>query len=127
MCCRFTLRRDVHAVASELNAYGTGGSVIFEPRYNIAPTQQNPILTADENGRQLSPMIWGIPRSRGAKMVRQINARAEALPTRSSRCAVVTDGFYEWAGAKGSARQLHLFHRGCWPDPAGGPLAVAQG
>ena len=31
-------------------------------------------------------------------MVRQINTRAEALPPRSARCAIISDGFYEWAG-----------------------------
>jgi putative SOS response-associated peptidase YedK len=44
-------------------------------------------------------------------MVRQINTRAEALPPRSARCAIISDGFYEWAGEKGSARQPYFFRR----------------
>ena len=31
-------------------------------------------------------------------MVRQVNTRAEALPPRSARCAIISDGLYEWAG-----------------------------
>jgi putative SOS response-associated peptidase YedK len=111
MCGRFTLRRDIHSVARELRVEQMGGSVIFEPRYNVAPTQQCPILTATDGGRQINPMAWGIPRSRGGRMVRQINARAETFPPRSARCAVISDGFYEWAGAKGSTRQPYFFHR----------------
>ena len=112
MCGRFTLRRDLDSIRRELRVEAAGGSVLYEPRYNIAPTQQSPILINEaDRGRQITPMIWGIPRSRGTRMVRQINARAEALPLRSPRCAVITDGFYEWAGAKGSARQPYWFHR----------------
>jgi putative SOS response-associated peptidase YedK len=44
-------------------------------------------------------------------MVRQINARAESVSERSARCVVISDGFYEWAGAKGPARQPYFFHR----------------
>jgi putative SOS response-associated peptidase YedK len=112
MCGRFTLRRDLDSVCRELHVERAGGSVLFEPRYNIAPTQQTPILINEaDHGRLISPMVWGIPRSHGGRMVRQINARAESLPLGSSRCAVIGDGFYEWTGAKGSARQPFWFHR----------------
>jgi putative SOS response-associated peptidase YedK len=80
MCGRFTLRRDIHSIARELKVGAIGGSVIHEPRYNIAPTQQAPILTADlERGRQIHPMVWGIPRSR--------NGRAGTANQRSRRGA----------------------------------------
>jgi putative SOS response-associated peptidase YedK len=112
MCGRFTLRCHLASLRRELGVEAGGGTVIFEPRFNIAPTQQNPILLNEpEHSRHITPMVWGIPRSRGAIMVRQINARAEAFPPRSARCAVISDGFYEWAGAKGSKRQPYFFHR----------------
>jgi putative SOS response-associated peptidase YedK len=112
MCGRFTLRRELDSIRCELGIEVAAGSVLHEPRYNIAPTQQALIIISEaERGRQITPMVWGIPRSRGARKVRQINARAEALPLRSPRCAVISDGFYEWAGTKGSARQPYFFHR----------------
>jgi putative SOS response-associated peptidase YedK len=112
VCGRFTLRRDSDSIRRELGVESGGGSVIFEPRFNIAPTQQTPILLNEpEHGRHITPMVWGIPRSRGAVMVRQINARAGTFPPRSARCAVISDGFYEWAGTKGSKRQPYFFHR----------------
>ena len=53
----------------------------LQPRYNIAPTQQAPVIRADGDGeRSLKPMRWGLvpPWARdislGAKM---INARSE--------------------------------------------------
>jgi putative SOS response-associated peptidase YedK len=56
-------------------------------------------------------MVWGIPRSRNGRLVRQINARSENVTIRNARCAVISDGFYEWAGEKTSARQPYFFHR----------------
>ena len=53
-------------------------------------------------------MTWGsVPKSRKGLM---INGRAESFPPRAPRCAVITDGFYEWSGPKG-ALQPHWFHR----------------
>jgi putative SOS response-associated peptidase YedK len=115
MCGRFTLRRDLESVYRELRVEAGSGAVLWSPRYNIAPTDQVPILTVAETGhRQLTPMVWGIPRSRNGRMVRQINARAETVSERSHRCAVISDGFYEWAGTK-TNRQPYFFHR---PDDA---------
>jgi putative SOS response-associated peptidase YedK len=113
MCGRFTLRRrDLQAMRRELRAETGGSDILWSPRYNIAPTDQVPILVRRESGaRDLDTMTWGIPRSRNGRMVRQINTRAETIGSRSSRCAVVADGFYEWAGDKGSARQPYFFHR----------------
>jgi putative SOS response-associated peptidase YedK len=113
MCGRFTLRRrDLQSVHRELRVEAGGSNVLWSPRYNIAPTDQVPILIRREKGmRDLTSMVWGIPRSRGGRMVRQINARAETVSERSARCAVISDGFYKWAGAKGPARQPYFFHR----------------
>ena len=57
------------------------------------------------------PMVWGIPRRRNGRMIRQINARSENITVRNARCAVIADGIYEWAGEKTSARQPYFFHR----------------
>jgi putative SOS response-associated peptidase YedK len=112
MCGRFTLRRrDLHLVRGELRAETGGSDVLWSPRYNIAPTDQVPILVRRETGaRDLTTVTWGIPRSRNGRMVRQINARGETIGAGVSRCAVISDGFYEWAGDKSSARQPYFFH-----------------
>jgi putative SOS response-associated peptidase YedK len=113
MCGRYTLRRsELESVKRELRADTGGASYLWQPRYNVAPTDQMPILVRQENGeRNLLPMVWGIPRNRNGRMVRQINARAESVAPRIARCAVVGDGFYEWAGHQGAARQPYFVHR----------------
>ena len=53
-------------------------------------------------------MTWGsVPKGRKGLT---INWRAESFPSRAPRCAVITDGFYEWSGPK-EARQPYWFHR----------------
>jgi putative SOS response-associated peptidase YedK len=76
------------------------------PDYNICPTQQIAVVTADP-GRRLRPMRWGfIPHwydapSDGPLL---INARSETVAEkpafraacRERRCLVPVTGFYEW-------------------------------
>ena len=125
---RYTLRRDYQRVRHELRVETGSGSFIFEPRYNVAPTDAVPILRLNENDeRQLSPMVWGIAtpaRDNKKRLTRHINARAGSLSSnalwraalRETRCVVVSDGFYEWSGAARAAdRQPFFLH---WPDDA---------
>jgi hypothetical protein len=94
-CCvrRYTLSRsELESVKRELAADTGGASYLWQPRYNIAPTDQVPILVRDENGsRTLVPLVWGTPRERNGRTVRQINARAESVSPRIERCAGVGD------------------------------------
>src|SRR4051812_6067567 len=85
-------------------------------RYNIAPTQDVPVVIESRGAHHLQSMRWGlVPRwskdpSVGSKM---INARGESVhekPSfrdafRSRRCLVIADGFYEWkrTGARESS------------------------
>jgi len=78
----------------------------YIPSYNIAPTQNSPILI-DNGKRTIRAMRWGLIPSWakddkfGAKM---INARIETLTEKPSyknllqrnRCIVIADGYYEW-------------------------------
>ncbi len=80
----------------------------YHARYNIAPTQDVPVVASDRRGTRLGLLRWGLvpawadDPSIGARM---INARAESLLDRPAfkeaavarRCLVPADGFYEWA------------------------------
>ena len=106
MCGRYTLTAEGQTVA---DFFGLLEEPDLEPRYNIAPTQQIPVVLEDASseGRTLEMMHWGlIPSwskdpSIGARM---INARAETVSEKPSyrsafkrrRCLIVADGFYEW-------------------------------
>ena len=106
MCGRYTLKAKGQTVA---DLFGLLEEPDLESRYNIAPTQQIPVVLEDgsSDGRTLEMMHWGlIPSwakdpSIGSRM---INARAETVSEKPSyrsafkrrRCLIVADGFYEW-------------------------------
>lgn len=104
MCGRYTLTSPDELVEE----FGLG-ELPFDlvPRYNIAPTQEAPIVVSASNRRELRLFRWGLvppfaTDTRGA--ARLINARAETVDQKRSfreafakrRCLVCADGFYEW-------------------------------
>jgi putative SOS response-associated peptidase YedK len=114
MCGRYELHSSPAALAL---AFALPFPPDIQPRYNIAPTQQVPVVRLNVDGRrELSQLRWGLvpfwakDLSIGNKM---INARGETIatkpgfrdPYREKRCLFPADGFYEWAKLAGSAKQ----------------------
>jgi hypothetical protein len=91
----------------------------YAPRFNVAPTQQIPVLRRTESGPHLGLMRWGLVPpwvdSLG-KRAPLFNAQVETVavkPTfrsiiKNMRCLVPTDGFYEWQAINGK-KQPHYF------------------
>ena len=118
MCGRYTLKSGKDAIAT---LFSLAEKLEIEPRYNIAPTQQIPVVLEDssDDGRTLEMMHWGlIPSwakdpSIGARM---INARAETVSEKPSyrsafkkrRCLIVADGFYEWKKTDAGKQPYYL-------------------
>ena len=82
------------------------------PRFNIAPTQNVPVL---QSSGKLVEMKWGIvPSWAKEKSNILINARSESVREKRSfkssfskrRCLVPADGFYEWTKV---GKRPHLF------------------
>jgi putative SOS response-associated peptidase YedK len=111
MCGRFTLRTPLSVLIShfDLDISADRQLMLFEPRYNIAPTQEVLVIRADPQDGHRSPAMlrWGLIPSWTKELASgppMINARAETLaekPTfrtafRSRRCLIPADGFYEW-------------------------------
>jgi putative SOS response-associated peptidase YedK len=105
MCGRYTLTTRKEDLAVEL-AVDPGVVLDLEPRWNIAPTQEVPILLKDV-GIRMALFRWGLVPPWAKDPVvgsRMINARSETLADRASfrdalrerRCLVLADGFYEW-------------------------------
>jgi putative SOS response-associated peptidase YedK len=107
MCGRFVLTTPAEALRQ---AFGFIEQPNLAPRYNIAPTQDVPVIRQRKEPagqRTLQMLRWGLVPSwadnlaGGAKM---INARAETVMEKPAfhralarrRCLVVADGFYEW-------------------------------
>ncbi len=78
----------------------------LKPRYNIAPSQEIPVIIKD-GGRRLVRFAWGLVPfwSRGKLRDRGIiNARAETVAGKPSfghafrrqRCLIPAEGFFEW-------------------------------
>ena len=117
MCGRYELSSHPAAIAL---AFGLAHVPQLAPRYNIAPTQDVPIVRRSAGGeRELVHVKWGfVPRwardpSIGAHM---INARAETLSTRYAfrnafarhRCLVPASGFYEWCATPHGKQPMHI-------------------
>lgn len=121
MCGRFTLTAELGEVAEAFSAETSPALAGHRPRYNIAPTEDAPVVVAAKGGRRTGPMRWGLvphwartPGS-GAPL---INARTETVANRrafraaflSRRCLVPADGFYEWE-ARADGKQPYWIHR----------------
>ena len=121
MCGRFTLTAEPGHVADAFAAEISPALEGFQPRHNIAPTDDVPIVIAAPGGRRAGPMRWGlVPHWADSPRVgaRMINARSETVATRSAfresflarRCLVPADGFYEWE-ARATGKQPYWIHR----------------
>ncbi|HZJ09829.1 MAG TPA: SOS response-associated peptidase [Trueperaceae bacterium] len=128
MCGRYTLYGHEDDLASlfEVDTYP------LTARYNIAPTQEVPVVRQRPDGsRELSAMRWGLvphwvkdPLTFKANL---FNARSESAAEkpsfrdamRSARCIVPASGFYEWQQRGRSKQPYHVVRND------GAPMAIA--
>ena len=119
MCGRKTLTKGKIEIIQDLLVDGWNGD--WQPSYNIAPTQNSPVLVYKEK-RQIRTMRWGLVPSWAKELKmgsRMINARAETLTEkpafrnllRAKRCVVVTDGYYEWQKTDGGKQPFYIHQR----------------
>lgn len=129
MCGRYSITTPLEAMRGLFDFTGTPN---LRPRYNVAPSQDVPIVRLRENGagREIAQVRWGLvpgwarDLSISAKL---INARAESVAGKPSfrsafkrrRCLVPADGFYEWQN-RGGDKQPYRIAR-----PDGGAFAFA--
>lgn len=107
MCGRYRIK-DTDVLTEHLRRSFGIPDWVMTPRYNIAPSQNLPVLTMGEDGQAVvSTMRWGfVPfweKSTKPKLA-PINAQSEKVVTngmfrravQKHRCLVPADGFYEW-------------------------------
>jgi putative SOS response-associated peptidase YedK len=124
MCGRYTITRPADLVRE----LGVETSHELAPRYNVAPTQNLPVVRAGASGspRELAVMRWGLIPSwaKDPKIGnRMINARSETAAEKPSfrnamkrrRCLILADGFYEWAKEGGAKQPYHIHLAGHRP------------
>jgi len=116
MCGRYTQTTSLKELKERFGF--SQPSFELRPRYNIAPTQEAPVII-NQDGRQLRMFKWGLipywskDSAMGNKM---INARAETVaekasfkrPFQRSRCLVLADGFYEWRKEPGGKTPIRI-------------------
>ena len=106
MCGRFVKKSSKEELKKRFG-FNDPQNVLLEPRYNIAPSQEHPVVIIDKDRRELRMMKWGlVPHwSKDPKIgYKMINARSESIdekpsfktPLKIRRCLVIADGFYEW-------------------------------
>jgi putative SOS response-associated peptidase YedK len=103
-----TIRSNMARICDEFGVSIYGGFQ-YDPRYNIPPTIQIPVIRQTDGKRQLSLMRWGLvppwtTSTADYKKLMLNNARADGIESKPSfrsafkkrRCIVPVDGFYEW-------------------------------
>jgi putative SOS response-associated peptidase YedK len=122
MCGRYSLGVDGGTLAERFDATLEAS---VEPRYNCAPSQDLPVVTADrddieagdvddgeagDGDRRVRALRWGlVPAWADDTSTSFINARGESVAEKPSfadaferrRCLVPADGFYEWVDRDG--------------------------
>ena len=124
MCGRFFRHKisweEYHA---QLDIIGSQENLATESAYNIAPTQQVPIIRQFEDGdhMELAFAMWGLVPSWWKKPLSEkkfstFNAKSEEVAEKSSfrsawkkrPCLVPLSGYYEWTGPKGEKQPFAI-------------------
>ena len=115
MCGRYAL----DATPEQLvELFELANELDFKPRYNIAPSQLNPVIQhTTVEGRVAILAKWGLVPSwaKDPKMAKPINAKSETAASgpmfhaafRRYRILVPTSGYYEWK-AQGRTKQPYF-------------------
>ena len=119
MCGRYRLSRRKQVVEEYFDT--TSVEHDWNPRYNIAPTQNVPIIRQNptEPVREISFVRWGLIPSwakESSVAAKMINARSETASTKPAfrdalkyrRCLIPADAFYEWQRI-GKSKQPYCF------------------
>ena len=105
MCGRFSLKTPPEEI---MNHFGLATQPPWQPRYNLAPTQDVGIVRVeDDKARAFHIARWGLVPAGGPGPDHGpalINARSETAHVKSPfrlalehrRCLIPADGFYEW-------------------------------
>lgn len=130
MCGRFSLYESIDDLRSYFKISVQRAIFDLPPRYNIAPSQQVPVIRVEEGQRQLVLLRWGLVpfwADSSKSGYRMINARAETahrLPAfraafRKRRCLIPASGFFEWEHTGREKRPFYIYRKD------GAPLAFA--
>ncbi len=107
MCGRYTLTRSGERELLERFEIAAFGGMQLRSRFNIAPSQEVPVIIWQDGRRVLASFKWGLIPSWVKDLQKSkpmINARIETIAEKpffkgalkSRRCLIPADGFFEW-------------------------------
>ena len=121
MCGRYTFFNNIDSLQHSLNIDVIDSNIInHQASYNIAPTQNAPVVFEENNKRILKNMRWGLipswakDNSFASKL---INARSETIADKPSfknlittnRCVVLANGYYEWVNVDNKKHPYFIY------------------
>jgi putative SOS response-associated peptidase YedK len=118
MCGRFTLHTPEAQIREAFNLDHTE-PLGLNPCYNVAPSQQIPVIRDTESSREMVLAQWGLVPNWSKEPKTKyptINARIESVaekptyrtPFKRRRCLIPADGFFEWKVVNGHKIPHHI-------------------
>ena len=114
MCGRFAMTDSEEKVMNDFQIQHS--EVLLEPRYNISPSQDIPVIVQQDGLRRLETRQWGLIPFWAKVPKPMINARAETASEkpafrqafRKRRCLIPASGFFEWAKEHGKKQPYFI-------------------
>ncbi|MBS1255454.1 MAG: putative SOS response-associated peptidase YedK [Deltaproteobacteria bacterium] len=114
MCGRFAMTDSEEKVMDDFQVQQSG--LLLEPRYNISPSQDIPVIIQQQGLRRLETRQWGLIPFWVKVPKPMINARAETASEkpafrqafRKRRCLIPASGFYEWVKEDGKKQPYFI-------------------
>ena len=115
MCGRFAIKDSQEKVMSDFQIQHS--EVLLEPRYNISPSQDIPVIVQQDGIRRLETRQWGLIPFWSKKPKPMINARSETASEKPAfrqafkkrRCLIPASGFFEWTKEDGKKQPYFIF------------------
>ena len=115
MCGRFAMKDSQEKVMIDFQIQYS--KVLLEPRYNISPSQNIPVIVQQDGIRKLENRQWGLIPFWSKTPKSMINARSETASEKPAfrqafkkrRCLIPASGFFEWAKEDGGKQPYFIF------------------
>ena len=115
MCGRFAMKDSEEKIMNDFQIQHS--EVLLEPRYNISPSQDIPVIVQQDGIRRLENRQWGLIPFWSKTPKPMINARSETASEKPAfrhafkkrRCLIPASGFFEWAKEDGEKQPYFIF------------------
>ena len=115
MCGRFAMTDSEEKIMNDFQIQHS--KIMLEPRYNISPSQDIPVIVKQNGLIRLETKQWGLIPFWAKTPKPMINARAETASEKPAfrhafkkrRCLIPASGFFEWSKEDGKKQPYFIF------------------